>query len=189
MPANQPRIVSNGVIETENGKPTVRVMGGQFMTSPLTTEQAFAPGMKMWISSVFRADTNTEQSLVATALPSFNILAPWSDGKTYFDVANSNPRTSGPLLWTNLSVGSFISNGTIKQVWKNGVLSISSVSAPFADKRDSNTFVLFGYGVSPTQYMMKGCGSNMMIFPTAPPEADRQTLERNEGAYFGITVA
>jgi len=186
----QPRIVDAGALETENGKPTVRVMGGQFMTSPLTTAQAFAPGMKMWISSVFRADTNTQQSLVSSASGnSLNIHAPWQDGNTYFDVPGTNPRTFGPLLWTNLSVGSFISNGITQQVWKNGVLSISSVSAPFADTRNSDTSVLFAYGMSPTLYIMKGCASNMMIFPTAPPAAERQIVERNQGAHFGFSVA
>jgi len=186
----QPSIVNGGVLETENGKPTVRVIGGQFMISPLTTAQAFAPGMKMWISSVFRADTNTQQSLVSTAsASSFNIHAPWEDGNTYFDIPGTSPRTFGPLLWTNLSVGSFISNSTIQQVWKNGVLSISSVSAPFADVRNSDTSVLFAYGMSPTLYFMKGCSSELIFFPNAPSATDRQTLERNQGSYYGITVA
>jgi hypothetical protein len=187
----QPRIVDAGVLETENGKPTVRVMGGQFMTLPLTTAQAFAPGMKMWISSVFRANSNTQQSLVSSASGnSLNIHAPWEDGNTYFDVPGTNPRTFGPLLWTNLSVGSFISNSTIQQVWKNGVLSISSVSAPFADIRNNDTLVLFAYGMSPTLYIMKGCVSELIFLSNAPSSAaERQIVERNQGAYFGFSVA
>ncbi|MFN4811031.1 MAG: arabinofuranosidase catalytic domain-containing protein, partial [Bacteroidota bacterium] len=86
--ARQPRIVSAGVVDLANARPTLTLLGGQNMVTALTNAQAVGTGVTATISSVFRTNNGVNQSLISGNGNEYNIHAPWSDGNTYYDVSN-----------------------------------------------------------------------------------------------------
>jgi hypothetical protein len=186
----QPRIVNNGAIETQNGRPLLVVSGQQFMLSTLTVAQAVAEGVVTTLSAVFQSAQGVQATLLTAQFldggNAYNIHAPWLDGNTYFDVLGITPRVNGPLTWDELSVGSFVRNGALAEVYKNGEVAISSNNNPTSGTRENQPFMLFAYQSENPIYQMVGGAAEMIFFPSTTA---RQLLERNQGAYYNITVA
>ena len=191
-PGSQPRIVNNGVVETKNGRPALVLSGQQFMLSTLTVAQAVAESVLTTLSAVFQSSQGVQGVLVsAQSLAgdnAYNIHAPWEDGNTYFDVLGITPRVSSPLTWDALSVGSFVRNGALADVYKNGLAAISSNNNPTSGTRGNQPFTLFAYRAENPVYLMVGSVSEMIFFPSSLSTTDRQILERGQGFYYNIAV-
>ncbi|MFN8805609.1 MAG: hypothetical protein ACK5YT_07285, partial [Bacteroidota bacterium] len=83
--ALQPRIVTSGVVEMQNGRPTLTFSGGQTLQSTLTAAQATTAGNVTTTSAVFRSNT-INSSLFSNGdggANRYNIHAPLGDGITY----------------------------------------------------------------------------------------------------------
>ena len=191
-PGSQPRIVNNGVVETKNGRPALVVSGQQFMLSTLTVAQSVAESVLTTLSAVFQSSQGVQGVLVSAQFlagdNAYNIHAPWEDGNTYFDVLGITPRVSGSLTWDALSVGSFVRNGALADVYKNGLAAISSNNNPTSGTRENQPFTLFAYRAQNPVYLMVGSVSEMIFFPSSLSTTDRQILERAQGFYYNIAV-
>ncbi|MFO0266236.1 MAG: arabinofuranosidase catalytic domain-containing protein, partial [Cyclobacteriaceae bacterium] len=128
--ALQPRIVTGGVVETQNGRPTLTFSGGQTLQSTLTATQATTAGNVTTTSAVFRSNT-INSSLFSNGdggANRYNIHAPLGDGITYLDLGNigTGGRVQVAGAWnTGFSVGTFQRNGTQGNIWRNGVNLVS----------------------------------------------------------------
>ncbi|MFN8777056.1 MAG: arabinofuranosidase catalytic domain-containing protein, partial [Flavobacteriales bacterium] len=183
----QPRIVSAGVIDLANTRPTLSLLGNQNMVTSLTNAQATGAGITATFSAVFRTNNSVNQSLISGNLNEYNIHAPWSDGNTYFDVSNSGTgRLAGALSWSNLSAATFRRNGAIAQVYRNGIMGLSSNSRNTSHTFSNNNIVLFSY--SNNSSFTQGIVPEMIFFSTPISESDRQAIETSQDCYYSLGI-
>jgi hypothetical protein len=173
------------VVDLANARPTLTLSGGQNMISALTNAQAVGTGITATISSVFRTNTGVNQSLISGNGNEYNIHAPWSDGNTYYDVSNPGQgRIQGQLNWSALSVASFLRNGAIAQVYKNGVNSLNSNSRNTSFTFSNSNIFLFSFSNNSTY--TQGIVPEMILFSTALSTSDRQIIELDQTCYYNI---
>ncbi|MFN8699532.1 MAG: arabinofuranosidase catalytic domain-containing protein, partial [Flavobacteriales bacterium] len=186
--ARQPRIVSAGVIDLANTRPTLNLLGSQNMVTPLTNAQAVTSNIQATISTVFRTNGNFSQSLLSGNGNEYNIHAPWADGVTYFDLSNGGSgRLSGTLNWPTLSTATFLRDGALAEVYRNGVNSLNSNSRNTSHTFSNNTIFLFS-GSGNFNYT-RGIVPEMILFSVALPTADRQAIETDQACYYSIQPA
>jgi hypothetical protein len=184
-PEGQPRIVSNGAIETQNGRPTVaQSLGNQSLpiSAPFTGLTS-ATGV-----FVFRQLTgNAGAHDFRLQAGGVNNHSPFSDGRAYEQFFSSSRQVfngygpaSSPSTDT-LTIHTVRQTGTVLQLFKNGVQidGDKTVSFQAPDGRS-----LFSPSFGGTVAL-----SEAIIFGTALSTAERQLIERNIGAYYGIAVA
>jgi hypothetical protein len=197
----RPRIVSNGVLQTEGRKPAILFDGvDDYLAAPSplidTThslfvlftpkiENEFGTVFGQWSSGQigrFYLIANQISSGAASAgfLNLANTTATGGGGGSGFaaEVAISNT----PTLITSIS-----STGSEQwKLFKNGT------------EWDSATITSVYTGVNSAIGSLNGTGSllpfdgtvsELISFPSALSTTDRQTLERNQGKYYSITVA
>ncbi|MFN7676113.1 hypothetical protein, partial [Flavobacterium sp.] len=168
---SQPRLINAGVIELQNGKPTLVFSGAQSFQSAVTSTQCAGAGINTTSNFVFQ-NSNVNSSLLNSN--NYNIHAAWSDGNTYFDIPN---RIVTALTWSNYSIGTFRRSGTQADVWKNGTNSL-------------NTSTMSGTisGAAPMSIgsNINGKLGELTIFPSGLTTAARIALECNQSAYFNF---
>jgi hypothetical protein len=197
----RPRIVSNGVLQTEGGKPAILFDGvDDYLAAPSplidTTHSLFVlftPKIENQFGAVFGQWSSGQIGrfyLIANQISSgaasagflnlANTTATGGGGGSGFaaEVAISNT----PTLITSIS-----STGSEQwKLFKNGT------------EWDSATITSVYTGVNSAIGSLNGTGSllpfdgtvsELISFPSALSTTDRQTLERNQGKYYSITVA
>jgi hypothetical protein len=117
-------------------------------------------------------------------------------GASSFDVAGANLiGLKENVVWVNTSttvapqaiVTMLQPSGTsATEIYQNGVLSTITAGATNAPIAPSPSINLFGYG---TTRLASNPMGEVHIFSSTLSTTDRQTLEINQGAYFGVTVA
>ncbi|MFN7494987.1 MAG: arabinofuranosidase catalytic domain-containing protein, partial [Cyclobacteriaceae bacterium] len=188
--ARQPRIVNTGVVDTQNGRPTMIFSGGQTLLSSMTAAQGTTGGTITTSNFVFQNAT-VQSSLLSNAdggANRYNLHASWSDGSTYFDIGNifAGGRISTPLVWPSYSIATFRRNGTQGDIWKNGVNSLSS--GAFNSSVTSAASMWIG-SYDGNQFFINGSLSELTVFPSALSNADRVALECSQSAYYTISLA
>ena len=176
--ANQPRIVNAGVVEML-GRPTLF----QPNTNTRLNIPAFSGMTSALANAVYaQATTNNGSSpwQFATASPADHM--PFTDGNAYLQPFSTTRMTfagwSAPA--NQLIVASAQQTGTALSAFRNGTQIGISQNTPFLLP---TTRTIFG-GLFGTCYV-----SELIVLASAPSTADRQTLERNQGTAFGISVA
>jgi len=175
--ANQPRIVSAGVLDVQNGKASLVSTGGRHLgvTSWGTVSQPFTRcyvitdngGSTGHLVNSFSGTPNT-----ADFVQLANIIALFA--------GSTSPSTSLPLIPT-VFVNTF--NAAASSISKNGVLTTGNSGAnAFAG---ISLFAQNSSGATP----WNGSMAEFIAFTSALSTADRQLLERDQGTYYGITVA
>jgi hypothetical protein len=183
-PAAQPRIVSNGAIETQNGRATIaQSLGNQSLQISATfTGLTSATG-----TFVFRQLTgNAGAHDFRSQAGGVNNHSPFSDGKAYdqfFSASRQVFDNYGPASapsTTTLTIHTARQTGTALQLFKNGtqIDGNKTISFQAPDGRS-----LFSPSFGGTVALSGG-----VIFG-ALPTAERQLIERNRGAYYGIPIA
>jgi hypothetical protein len=182
-PALQPQIVSNGAIQTQNGRPTV-VQTATDQALPIIgsfTGLTSATGI-----FVFRQLTgNGGAHDFRFQAGGVNNHSPLGDGNAYdsfFSASRQAFNNYGPASTpsTNtLTIHTVRQTGTALQLFKNGVQIDGDKTVNFQAPDVRSLF-----GPAGTVAL-----SEAIIFGTALSTTDRQLIERNVGAYYGITVA
>jgi hypothetical protein len=199
--ANQPQIVSNGVLQTEGGKPAILFDGvDDYLAAPSplidTThslfvlftpkiENEFGTVFGQWSSGQigrFYLIANQISSGAASAgfLNLANTTATGGGGGSGFaaEVAISNT----PTLITSIS-----STGSEQwKLFKNGTEWDSATITSVYTGVNSAIGSLNGTG---SLFPFDGTVSELISFPSVLSTTNRQTLERNQGKYYSITVA
>ena len=184
--ANQFRLVNNGALEQVNGKPQAIVPTTGFAENnfgafpqPFTRSYVVtrlnntAVGGFGHVLGNFQSSPNTTEYLDTAS--NINMYA----GGT--PVAE----TSTPFALNETAVFTSIYDNTVgSTLTKNGVTRTAPANG-------DGTSTLNGARVGPQNATLGGVNgfSEFIIFTSALPAAERQTLQRNQGAYFGVTVA
>jgi hypothetical protein len=184
----QPRIVNAGVIDIANGKPAVRFNGANTFFSGVSL-----PLSQITLSSVLNDVTqlpNIRYSIgTGSASPGRGIFS------SFTGFAPPTPNASlgyapdtGSVVQTGFlpTIGqsyvvSLTTTATASSIWANGgnnaTGGIMTLNQLFIGQRGDNFWYYDGYN------------SETIVFPSALSTTDRQTLERNEGGYYTISVS
>jgi len=177
--ANQPRIVSAGVLDIRNTRATTIYSGGQrFQTAAVINHSA-----ELSACTVAFSDANNGSAIFQ--LGAINTL-----GSLFIESSNWLARTSGvpastPYINNSLEQLSALYQNLSQLIYRRGVIGASAANAlPSA----SNAVLTIG-GLNNSVYHLTGGISELVLFPSTLSTADRQLLERDQGTYYGITVA
>jgi hypothetical protein len=181
----QPRIVSNGVLDISNGKPAIRFNGSNTFFSGVSL-----PLSQLTLSSVLndvtqagdiRYSIGTGSGLLGRGIfSSFQFSSNKSLG--YIPDAGVPVVQTGFLPTIGQSyVVSLTTTATASSIWANGgnnaTGGIMTLNQLFIGQRGDNFWYYDGYN------------SETIVFPSALSTTDRQTLERNQGGYYTISVS
>jgi hypothetical protein len=184
-PTRQPQIVSNGAIETQNGRATVS-QSNQNQTLPISA--AFTGLTSATGAFVFRQLTgNAGAHDFRFQSGGVNNHSPFADGNAYdsfFSASRQAFNNYGPASspsTNTLTIHTARQTGTALQLFKNGtqIDGDKTVSFQLPDGRAFFSSTALG-----TVAVSEG-----IVLGTALSTTDRQTLDRNQGQYYGITVA
>lgn len=184
--ARQPRIMNAGVIDYNQGRPTLVFSGVQDMQTSMTAVQATTSGNITTANGIF-SGTQVNSSVFGNGTPGtnrYNLHAPWGDGITYFDIGDANipgGRITGATSWTNLSIGTFQRNGANASFFRNGTQINSSTTMSTTVTSTNNIWI--GSMDGTTHYLI-GNVSELLFFPSALNTTDRQSLENNQLNYI-----
>ncbi len=184
----QPRIVNNGAIETQNGRPALFFDGGTFFNHPISIS---GPSTFAAVASRTGASSDAQSIFFATPpntpldngmwskVPTSNNWGTYSDN---FNSANAD-------LTGALAVISTTSNSPptgLIDMRTNGVLLVSSNAARYPGDVEDRRRIGSEHPNAPRFHV--GWISEICAFSSALSTTDRQTLERNEGIYYNIAV-
>jgi hypothetical protein len=167
---SQPRIVSSGAIETENGRPAPRFDGNDILITP-----SFILGNT--VVTVARRSSRF-QPVVEGANVGSQDRGLWGlrSGSTDFTTHLNYGLDGGPL------------NATNADGFPIDVLQI--VSQTVAKGSVATTPSIWAIGHGGGGYApLNGFIAELIPFPPVLSTDNRQLIERNQGAYYGITVA
>lgn len=187
--ADQPRIVNAGVIETQNGKPSIRAYGNPATISLNITSagwgvptgwtlvsvgrtQVDPPGASSWTGPYASADCSGLQSHL-----------PWTDGIVY-DAFGSTARKStvNPVTTlAQLNVYSVVSATNSWSNYLNGSVLYNTTANTFCATPSSGVRLFFSIGGA---YYLDGYVSEANIFISPLSNTDRSNIENNQKSYF-----
>jgi hypothetical protein len=170
----RPRIVSNGVIETINGKPGINYVINKGL--------------------VITFGTTIAQSFSVLVSPS----ATWQTYHAIIDTGNNYATRSGAI--TNLASQGLLPTPQPLSLYRNGISvtpnstnCLNPISTPF---QVTIEHIIYNHANACIGNIESGTGggcaiqSETIVFSGAVlSTADRETLERNQGSYYNITVA
>jgi hypothetical protein len=185
---SQPRIVNAGVLDIANGKPAIRFNGSNWFFSGVSL-----PLSQLTLSSVLNDVTQAGDIRYSIGT---DTGSPESGGRGIFSSFQSSanksvgyiPDTGVPVVQTGFlpTIGqsyvvSLTTTATESSIWANGGNNGTgrriTLNKLFIGQRGDSLWYYDGYN------------SETIVFPSALSTTDRQTLERNQGNYYNITVA
>jgi hypothetical protein len=181
---SRPRIVSNGVLETQNGKPTLLFDGiNDFfvMTSPLNSNNATINAVsklsKTLGDGAYILGSQTPIGLLGydNELQGMRL---WSTSGGYF----SSPLPATVRSAASIDTITITSNVAVLR--RSGALIAGSVSIG----QNFQPTLIGTYAASIDRYW-GGTLSEITLFGSSISTTDRETLERDQGSYYNITVA
>lgn len=190
--ANQPRIVNSGVVDTSNGRPLVRFTGG---TVRLSTAN-FACGVSQFAGNVV-GFANSH-----TAAGRFMSLQSSTDGNDFTTTASAgiillsstnqfggyrfpSGRSQINATITSPTVLTAVYGAASDTIFANGNAGSTVAGSAALGAQIAITLGSQKDGAAP----LNGSISEALWFHSALSTTDRQLLERNQGAYYGIAVA
>jgi hypothetical protein len=184
----QPRIVNAGVIDIANGKPAVRFNGANTFFSGVSL-----PLSQITLSSVLNDVTqlpNIRYSIgTGSASPGRGIFSSFT---------GFAPPTPNASLGYAPDTGSVVQTGFLPTIGQSYVVSLTTTataSSIWANGGNNGTGgritlnQLFIGQRGDSQWYYDGYNSETIVFPSVLSTTDRQTLERNQGGYYTITVS
>ena len=197
--ANQPQIVSNGVLQTLGGRPTIRSFGVTekmfFTSAALGSASAFSFNA---VSTVGANGARKYAVLLGSGLlptPGLTAGIRWGlfgqgnlslDGIGWAGIDATIKLGNGNLVAPSTNyVQTFLKSSTAWNYYQNGGLAsanIQDTTSPTSEFRG----VIFSERTD--AYTANANCSELVLFPSALSTTDRQTLEGNQGIYFNISV-
>jgi hypothetical protein len=173
---NQPRIVNAGVVYTQNARPSIFFDGSSRLSSnaPLAVAQAFSVMAIAGLpSTATEYTTGGASGLIALRLVNTqNRRVGISGAPNDF----ADPVDAGVLR-------QYTDTGNPNSMRRNGVGVVAGLLS------NSSAGTNLTIGARDTLLGLLGHESELVFFGSTLSTQDRQTLERNQGAHFGVTVA
>ena len=190
----QPRIVNAGTVELKDGKPCIR----NHVSDAVLNSWKFAEPSTNWtfnaVASRDTAGVNANDCLgtdgggyqgsgIYIQITNDGIVANFNRPGGYVSVAAPLTIAAGQNILATV-VHDSSNNAT---VFANGNASTSATGISWA----SGSLSVFNIGqYNPAVFVsLLGTYQELVSFPSALTTTDRQILERNEGAYYGVAVA
>jgi hypothetical protein len=187
--ANQPRIVNTGTVDQMGSRPSQRGDATDFLEgadalggSANEVDIFFVTNLYSFINS---ANGNTFFGLAET--PRFTANMPWSDSNIYFDIAGTSAPNrvsiSGQMA-TNTSYQFNLTHSVaqnIQRVRKNG----SQIGNDGSGHTIASAFTRVSR-TSPNG--IQGFYPEFILFKGLVSDNEREVIERNQGAYYSITI-
>ncbi len=182
--ASQPQVVASGVVETQNGMPTVYFGGSQYLViSAVIGPTGASPGTLNIVAQVSSfVTTSTAFSYGANAVNNIRSLGQYTSANTLsYNYGGQSPSgsaaTSALFIATGTYTGSFI------QFYFNGSPLFNQTKA-----LTTGTAALsyIGAYLGPNSYW-EGSISEAISFANALSSSDQYTLEPNQGSTFKIS--
>lgn len=184
--ARQPRIVNAGVLDVANGRASqifdgvddILLAGATSLTTSYTVNGVEfltgdgGGGLGRMVA--FGSDSLITLLTIRTRSQMFGLNG--TNLATAFDIPNIANRVT--------TVGGVNAGQT--DIWHSGVNAATSATGPQVN------FATRGFYIGNTAALSRGIAGGLpevTLFSQPLSTADRQTLERNQGAYFGLTVA
>lgn len=166
---NQPQIVTGGVVNTENGKPSLKLDGtNSFMD--ISAPIAFG-GVSVVLNALDGATFGNYDGIFGGQATAY-----WA---TYAATTTIMAMNASGTPWINgISTNDFSPLSDLKVVTTNNIVT-SAEATGWRIGQDRNV----------TTRRWNGNMSEIVAFPSLLSTTDRQTLERNQGQYYAITVA
>jgi hypothetical protein len=184
--ASQPRIVNAGVVELEGGRPTLNYTAvGPFLTTPAIPGQN-ANGALIVVARAANTASARHPFGDRAGSGGGRIIRALSGGSAYF-VANIDSGLSATLTGstTQQRIISLLSSPTRFGGSLDGVVTAGGGGSYIAS---NGAFYLGGAGSISATGDWIGTISEAMVFTSDLSNTQRQAIERDQGAYFGITV-
>jgi hypothetical protein len=185
---SQPRIVNAGVLEIANGKPAIRCNGSSMYLGgvplPLSQFTLVSVLNDVTQAGAIRYSIGTGSAPTGRGIfSSFTSFSNTSLGYTPDALVTSNDVVQTGFLPTigQSYVVSLTTTATESSIWANGGNNATgaklTLNELFIGQRGDGAWYYDGYN------------SETIVFPSALSPTDRQTLERDQGQYYGIAVA
>jgi hypothetical protein len=171
----QPRIVSNGAIETQNGRPMPRFDGSNDTLTFQGVHDA------QWsLAVVGRMNGASQAFLQFGDLNQFGSM--FTEAGTYRARPSTAANAAAPFTPGEIAVLTATYGVAQTNIWKNGIIGTPSDAAGVASNAASTI------GSLQNIYFLNGNIGEIIVLNGVLSTADRQTLERNQGQFYGITV-
>lgn len=191
--ANQPRIVSSGTLDRKNERPTLVFSGGQNINH--ATGNVFGTS-GLWSANAVTYVTNASGVQLIADADQWTITVRYAqflrfNGTNIQSIGfNTVPQAFTAAVGTvasgTLLVASSTRSSTTITAYKDGTAGTGVAVSGTA----SNANAVFNVGRSTAnEYYLTGGISELVLVPSALSTADRNLLERNQGVYYGVTVA
>jgi hypothetical protein len=185
---NQPRIVNLGTIDTLNSKPNIEFLGVNYLTIATGNLVIY----DAYVSVVFKRVSGNSGSGIMFSFRKLNNLGLFDDrADSGFGVRSRNDANSilniSTTQDTNQNVGGYgidSANLLLKLSINGTITSGTAPSAPNTIERGALGCSAFTFGNT----VFVGKIQEFFLFPSFLSTANRQTLERDQGSYYGITV-
>jgi hypothetical protein len=176
---SQPQIVNAGALITAGGRPALAGVGN---SSALTAADVLGGTTAEMMVCLVTVPQAGRVGLAQFSTGGSNCYMPFTDQAYYFDVggASAPNRISSGAVGVNgaTDIITLINSaaGSIQQIWRNGVLIASDATA---------------HSVASTALAIMNAPDywqEMLVFNTALAIAQRDTITRNQGAFYGVTI-
>ena len=186
--ANQPAIVTGGVMVTLNNRPAVDFSGTKWLfNTAVSGNSALWGNNPQTMNMVGRSSVTTDRdafSLLGGAATTTNLRSiGGSPGTAWRYTAGTD--AVAPVPTADLSVVTGVYADSVTTLYTQGVLR--DTEAGLENTTAGNLTIGARTSVGTIPWL--GLATEFTLFPSVLSTADRQTLERNQGTYFGITVA
>jgi trimeric autotransporter adhesin len=185
-PARQPRIVNNGVIETQNGRPAVVFDGVNDRLATVSTTLGITSSATLVVVTQLSSRTPPEQGIVGSddLNTRFGFFITGSNAMRWNPVT-ANSIEAPSVTGAQILVGTVQSGATV--LFRNGT-SIATGTDP-TGTMSSTPFNIGNMLPDTTLPHFSGTVAEVLASPSVLSATDRQTLERNQGLYYNISVS
>jgi hypothetical protein len=171
---NQPQIVASGAVLTMNGRPAPRFDGNDSLTFLGVHDAQWS------LAVVGRMNGSFQGFLQFGNVNEFGSI--FTEGTVYKARASGAGGAEAPFTAGEIAVLTATYGVAQTNIWKNGIIGTPSAAAGVASNAPSYI------GALQSLYYLNGNIGEIIVLNGVLSTTDRQTIERNQGAYYGITV-
>jgi hypothetical protein len=177
----QPRIVSNGAMITEGGRPAVLFDGVNDFLSSFGWSGLISGLSGLTVSTVIRGTSGPLINTTGNNGSQFSI----ESGGAFW--VNNGGKVDIPFT-ANADIQNYTFDAGIRQGHRNGVLLQQTTAAPNTINTFSDSTIDIGRRSWTPQFLNANV-SELLLVRAALSTTDRQTLEINQGLYYDISVS